>query len=243
MWIELFDVDVGAGFGSRPAGRLFALLGSRRGFGGIGWAGDLVRNLEVVHGREGLLVGIQGGEMGAGAEAVEAAGVFDGDHGHLAVDHFELRTVALGFALGDELLVDDDGELGGVDLALVGEGGELGQEGFAPGGIGGVAEEQGGGFGGIGANHADSGPAIAGDDVFELLGKDGVDRSEVGRDGWPGGRGRCRAEAAGGLVLTEHGEELIVEGGVGTWRGRLTLRCGRGSGCLCREQGRRQQGN
>ena len=160
----------------------------------------------MVHAGEGLLVGVHGGQKGAGAQVIEAAGVFDGDHGDLAVEHLELGAVALGLSFGDELFVDDEGELGGVDLALVGEGGELGQEGFSPSEVGGVAEEQGCGFRGLRTDEGDGGPAVLGDDVFELFGEDGVDLGEVRGDGGAGGGGRRSGEAAGGLILLQHGE-------------------------------------
>jgi len=187
----------------------------------LGWAGDFVRDFEVVHADEGLLVGVHRGEKGASAEGVEAAGIFDGDHGHLAVDHLELGAVALGLALGDELFVNDDGELGGINFAAVSEGGELGEEGLAPGEVRGVAEEEGGRFGGLGADESDCGPAALGDDVFELLGEDGVNFGEVRGDGGAGGGGWDAGKAAGGLILLEHGEEMRAEGGDDVGRGVL----------------------
>ena len=168
----------------------------------------------MVHAGKGLLVGVHGRQKGAGAQVVEAAGVLDGDHGHLAVDHLELGAVALGLAFGDELLVNDDGELGGVDLALVGEGGELGHEGSAPAEIGGVAEEEGGGLRGVRADQRDGGPAVLGDDVLELFGEDGVDLGEVGGHGGAAGGRLCAGKAAGGLILLKHGEQLGADGSV-----------------------------
>ena len=193
----------------------------------------------MVHAGEGGFVGVHGRQQGAGAQGVEAAGVFDGDHGHLAVDHFELGSVALGPALGDELLVDDDGELGGVDLAAIGEGGELGHEGLAPGEVGSVAEEQGGGLRGVRPHEGDGGPAVLGDDVLELFGEDGVDLGEVGGDGGAGGGGLWAGEAAGGLILLEHGEQLVVEG---ARCGGLRDGCGRGSRLGRRRRGEKKAG-
>ena len=181
-------------------------------------------------------------KQGAGAQAVEAAGVFDLDHGEAVVGGLELGAVALGFALGDELLVDDSGEGGAVDFAEVGEVFKLRQEGAAPGEVRGVGEEEHGSVGGVDADEGDGGPAVLLDNGFEVGGERGVDGGEVGRDGraLAGGRAGGRVQAAGGLILVSHGEEVGAEGGVGAravggdellaLRGEVGLPGGRGRG-------------
>ena len=96
------------GFGKIAAKVVDGLLCGRRGLRGHD---DLVRRFEVVHAGEHLFVFGHGWKEDGGAAGIEASGIFDGKHGHGAVDEFELRAVALQLAFADELFVDGEGDL------------------------------------------------------------------------------------------------------------------------------------
>lgn len=92
-----------------------------------------------------LFVDVHGRQQETGPGAVEIGRVFYADQGHFIADVAKLGAVALEFAFGEELFVDNHGERSAIDLLLVGEIFELGQERSLPGVVGRMGEDEHGG--------------------------------------------------------------------------------------------------